>query len=574
MTTTVIRTISRSLKTSTLSLRNFKGIKRAEVELNGLTVLLGANSSGKTTISQSLILLSSANRDRSHTTSLNMTEMSLGLFEDALNSAAKEGDHFEIGMSDTFESEDGVDEAETLNLKFAKPINSPSYATVVHKREEYSGLVLISSELRNLGLELRTRFGQFNRAFIEIDKASQQLNELRLEISELSRRTSAIRLMPENYLEQIFMNCFFANTREDRTETLKNKRSEDIESGEFSKRFAEELEKISEHVFDEIQLEQLSDALEKNVWPKDVGKAIELPTKALAREHILGSETLKNQMLELAAGARSVAEFKKRALLYLQDIPIYWMHGLEYPTRARDLSLSYLGPLRNRSLSATPQDHSATQISPLGVDGRMLSRVLQQEFNKLDNREFRGTSGRVDTIESALQDWLQFFGMPAFIKLEESEFGHSLRVGDSKDGPFRRVDQYGTGLSQLLPVIAITLLAEEDSLVVIEQPELHLHPLAQRKLADFFMVMSSERRLLVETHSEYLVTRIRRNAAVGSLKSGEIPAPVVYFAEKSTVHGSQVTKAPVDSSGSDLDWPQSFSDFGEQDKLEIFESFD
>lgn len=73
----------------------------------------------------------------------------------------------------------------------------------------------------------------------------------------------------------------------------------------------------------------------------------------------------------------------------------------------------------------------------------------------------------------------------------------------------------GFGISQVLPIIAQCVLAEPGSLLVIEQPELHLHPRAQADLADVFIACTKKHnfRLLVETHSEHLLLRMQRRIA-------------------------------------------------------------
>ena len=72
----------------------------------------------------------------------------------------------------------------------------------------------------------------------------------------------------------------------------------------------------------------------------------------------------------------------------------------------------------------------------------------------------------------------------------------------------------GTGVSQLLPVIVMCLQAPVGALLLIEQPELHLNPKVQQRLADFLLaIASSGRHLIVETHSEYLISRLRLHIA-------------------------------------------------------------
>lgn len=72
----------------------------------------------------------------------------------------------------------------------------------------------------------------------------------------------------------------------------------------------------------------------------------------------------------------------------------------------------------------------------------------------------------------------------------------------------------GFGLSQVLPIVVQCVAAHPGSLVIIEQPELHLHPKAQAQLTDLFIAMSQRGlRFMIETHSEHLLLRLRRRIA-------------------------------------------------------------
>ena len=83
-------------------------------------------------------------------------------------------------------------------------------------------------------------------------------------------------------------------------------------------------------------------------------------------------------------------------------------------------------------------------------------------------------------------------------------------------GTGRAVDltSVGVGVSQVLPVLLLCLLAEPGTLVILEQPELHLHPRLETLLADFLLACArAGRQLLVETHSAHLVNRLRYHIA-------------------------------------------------------------
>jgi hypothetical protein len=103
----------------------------------------------------------------------------------------------------------------------------------------------------------------------------------------------------------------------------------------------------------------------------------------------------------------------------------------------------------------------------------------------------------------------------------------------------------GVGVSQVLPVIVQCLVAGPGALVVLEQPELHLHPAAQQRLADFFLACTDwGQNLLVESHSEYLVLRLRRRVAedrTDRLKDDL----VLLFASRG--HEGETVYEPIDS---------------------------
>jgi predicted ATPase len=118
-------------------------------------------------------------------------------------------------------------------------------------------------------------------------------------------------------------------------------------------------------------------------------------------------------------------------------------------------------------------------------------------------------------LGDALDLWLREFGLAANARSEDrGRVGIGLSV--TPPNLEREVDltSVGVGVSQILPVILLCLLAEPGSLLILEQPELHLHPKLQQDLADFLLSCArSGRQLVIETHSEHLVNRLRYRIA-------------------------------------------------------------
>ena len=150
----------------------------------------------------------------------------------------------------------------------------------------------------------------------------------------------------------------------------------------------------------------------------------------------------------------------------------------------------------------------------------------------------------------------------------------SLRLVD-KDKIDVSLRDVGFGISQVLPVVAQSCLSEKKTLL-IEQPEIHLHPAQQAELGDLFIRSAKERgnTLLLETHSEHLLLRIMRRmreTSMGELSEGAMevrPDDVMVLFVESDGSQSIVREMPLNERGELVKaWPGGFF---EQDLREIF----
>lgn len=124
----------------------------------------------------------------------------------------------------------------------------------------------------------------------------------------------------------------------------------------------------------------------------------------------------------------------------------------------------------------------------------------------------------------------------------------------------------GIGFSQMMPLVA-SAFGSENSLIAIEQPELHVHPALQTELADLFIQSAKERgnRFLIETHSEHLILRVMRRireTTRNSLPEGKHPikpeAVAILYVQPGD-NGSTVQELRIDEQGRFVDnWPQGF----------------
>ena len=165
------------------------------------------------------------------------------------------------------------------------------------------------------------------------------------------------------------------------------------------------------------------------------------------------------------------------------------------------------------------------------------------------------------TLEAAVIDWLQYLDVAESIEShDKGKFGHELVVGIAGGKRHHDLTHVGVGVSQVLPILVTSLLAEPDTTLVFEQPEIHLHPKVQTLLADFFLSMTQlGKQCVIETHSEYLVNRIRFRTAAAVRNNPWVEAVKVYFVERGP-DGSSFREVGINEFGAILDWPEGFFD--------------
>ena len=168
--------------------------------------------------------------------------------------------------------------------------------------------------------------------------------------------------------------------------------------------------------------------------------------------------------------------------------------------------------------------------------------------------------------------WLQRLGYELSLEWGKRGYVHPMLV-DRHDVEVSLKD-VGFGISQVLPILVQGFISDPGTILILEQPEIHLHPQAQADLGD--MLLAIARRgvhLLVETHSEHLLLRIQRRLAEAAvLGEGSLtPEQVgVYYIEK-IGRESVVHRIQMDATGTFLRPPDRFTTFFSDDYTETVE---
>lgn len=242
-------------------------------------------------------------------------------------------------------------------------------------------------------------------------------------------------------------------------------------------------------------------------------------------------------------------------------------------------SVVYLGPLRDDPRVAYPLGHTVSNL-PVGGKGEFTAAFLDK--NRLRRLRYRTPEGKTihGTLITAASEWCRYLGIAEKVAVSaKAKLGHELSL--ELDGHSRDPTAIGVGASQLLPVVVTVLGAKNGQLILLEQPELHLHPKVQSRLADFFAFARPDVQILVETHSEYLITRLRVRAAEGELDPGEVAALFVSKHEgearksadgeesEAPEHYSEFKSLTLDDFGNFNAWPKDFFDSLESDSVDL-----
>lgn len=220
----------------------------------------------------------------------------------------------------------------------------------------------------------------------------------------------------------------------------------------------------------------------------------------------------------------------------------------------------YLGPLRD-----FPQRHYTWKGSEPGDMGRRGERVVDAMLSSRDRGRYisPGFRKKRQTLEEAVAFWLKQLGLVHSYSVSPIAIGSKLyqvKVRQSSTSPEVLIPDVGFGVSQILPVIVLCYYVPEGSTILLEQPEIHLHPSVQSGLADVFIDVMKNRnvQIILESHSEHLLRRLQRRIAEGVLKTEETS---LYFSQNSP-NGSVLTGLKIDQYGSISNWPPDF--FGDE----------
>lgn len=217
---------------------------------------------------------------------------------------------------------------------------------------------------------------------------------------------------------------------------------------------------------------------------------------------------------------------------------------------------SFVGaPVRTRPSRTYDPTDSASRAEGSHVPSQMaqLARSNPSEWAKL--RQQIASFGKASSL---------------FSDLEIRGLGRSgsdpFQIYVTINGPRRNIMDVGYGVSQALPVIFELLRRSEGHINIIQQPEVHLHPEAQAALGSFVVADLSRMPgyIVIETHSDYLIDRIRRHVREGKIKKEDIS--ILYFEKHEFT--ADIYEIKIDDGGDIVSAPDHYRDFFLREQFE------
>jgi predicted ATPase len=314
----------------------------------------------------------------------------------------------------------------------------------------------------------------------------------------------------------------------------------------------------------------LTKSLKSEFTPVNIRKASQSIPVQIRREFF-------RKIDERAADLRKMLKAGRQSEYNLAYVPLsgFLEGAVDFVQAFFANQVKYLGPLRDEPKPVYPL---AGSVDPkdIGFKGENTAAVLEvhrnaqihyvpcSAFSSADSsKEVQQTS-----LLNAVLDWLDYMGVAHDLcTVDKGKLGHELKVSTSGSSSLHDLIHVGVGVSQVLPILVQSLLSEPGSTLIFEQPELHLHPKVQTRLADFFVSMTMlGKQCLVETHSEYLINRLRYQSAIieGDTISKNV---ILYFVEKET-NASNYRLIRINKYGVIEDWPKGFFEENEETAAE------
>ncbi len=229
-----------------------------------------------------------------------------------------------------------------------------------------------------------------------------------------------------------------------------------------------------------------------------------------------------------------------------REIESFFKHGWSALLSAVVSKIYYIGPLRN----FPERDYPWKNNYPFEVGKRgefTIQTIVASNLKK-------------ENLESEVAKALKKMGLIESFKIKpiakNRDDHYEVRVKKNKYSAEVLLPDVGFGVSQILPILTALYHSKEGAILLLEQPEIHLHPKAQIELADVIIEAVEKRKIqvIIESHSEHFLTRIQTRVADATISKEDAK---LYFCKNEKGY-SELELLKIEESGRITNWPPNF----------------
>ncbi|QKF76135.1 AAA family ATPase [Arcobacter defluvii] len=535
-----------------IGFKNYKAFKEADIELKPITILLGSNSVGKSSIIKLLLMISqniNSNIVPKNILSINGEVVQFGSFENLLHKR-----NLQHSLEISFDLE---------NINFDIYFNDLKNKINVIVRNLKKTYFLCTKGLNNY----QEYFNEIDREEREenINNLLNTLNSYKLRINNISKRETKVE--NQNNLIAKFISIYFDQNEENIYSFFQKKDGLLYFDTKVLRHTYDFLSNLSKHQSKNIKL-IYSFKLSKN--KKDI-KIVNFELKS--EEDILfkyEKDSLKNKISSIYIEDNiaklyaskfnklvSLNQFQVFKILRTEDnffidtlIKIFQNISKQIHSSFSYENINYVDPLRAYPRRYYFLDEINNTSALNKIDGESMAKILKENA----------------PLKRSVNKWIQKFNLRVNIEQLKDTI-HNIKI--NQNSLSLDITDVGFGISQILPIITQGFFAKNGSTTIIEQPEIHLHPKMQADLADLFIEMTNDKnkkKFLIETHSEYMLKRLRRRIAEGKISNDDVAIYSLSYDNDNS--RAEIEKIGISESGA-FNWPKDFLDTELEDTIEF-----
>ena len=536
---------------------NYKAFERFDLEFRALTILLGSNSTGKSAIVNSLLMLSqSANPAIQAESALRLNGAKTGMGE-ALNIITDKEPINELSFEFTISEESDLIDNYTAFRKGS----TESYLYLCNH---------IASLLKdkNPGRAIQKTLTSIS------DYSPQKARKRAIDYASFSKLASALlRHYRAHSSSEDIQNIFGGDVGTFVTKTpitkiedclfeALSKRPQEVSPVKYSYKFKYDTKEKNLQITEYT----LRNANNNVILQIAVGK----DSKILIESEVYNSKTLQRSRLDIS---------KKINLssLKIVDDSVTPGHDSWIFTFLKNSENPFAGLILGTIAIASR--HLLNEISPQQINHVSPLRAFPQRYylldktihhkqlNALEGTELAEILKNNPKIRKSINRLFAKFNLAIDVE-KVNDIIHKIVV--TQDSVRLELTDVGFGISQVLPILVQAHLSPENSLTIIEQPEIHLHPNMQAWLADALIdiALKQDKKFLIETHSDALIRRLRLRILDNNSSLTQDEVKIYHLHRTNQKNRSKLEEIQVTANG-DIRWPLDFMDAEINDTLEI-----